>query len=58
MYPALAQEYAVALVPFLLEGVAAVPGMMQVDGVHPSAAAQETILDNVWPHVAPLLRPR
>ncbi len=58
MYPALAQQYEVALVPFLLEGVAAVPGMMQVDGVHPSAAAQGTILDNVWPHVEPLLPPR
>ncbi len=57
LYPALAQEYAVALVPFLLEGVAAVPGMMQIDGVHPSAEAQGTILNNVWAHLEPLLRP-
>jgi acyl-CoA thioesterase-1 len=33
----------VALVPFFLEGVAAEPGMMQADGIHPTAAAQERL---------------
>jgi acyl-CoA thioesterase-1 len=28
---------------------------MQADGIHPTAAAQSQILDNVWPHLAPLL---
>jgi acyl-CoA thioesterase-1 len=29
--------------------------MMQADGIHPSAAAQGRILDNVWAELAPLL---
>ena len=55
IYPALAERYDVALVPFLLEGVAGDPAMMQHDGIHPRAEAQEQMLDNVWPHLEPLL---
>ncbi|MEM7405791.1 MAG: arylesterase [Pseudomonadota bacterium] len=55
MYPALATEYDVALVPFLLEGVATDPALMQRDGIHPTAAAQPLILENVWPHLKPML---
>ena len=43
------------LIPFLLEGVATVPGLMQDDGIHPTAEAQERLLDNVWPTLAPML---
>jgi len=46
----------VAFVPFLLEGVADQPGLMQSDGIHPTAEAQPRILDNVWPVLKPLLR--
>ncbi len=45
----------VPLVPFLLDGVTETPGLMQADGIHPAAAAQPQILDNVWPAVEPLL---
>ena len=44
-----------AFVPFILEGVALEPGMMQEDGIHPTAAAQPRMLDNVWPALLPLL---
>ena len=44
-----------ALLPFLLEGVALQPGMMQADGLHPTAQAQPKVLDNVWPLLRPLL---
>lgn len=44
-----------ALVPFFLEGVGGVPGMMQADGIHPAAKAQQRLLDNVWPSLEPLL---
>ena len=44
-----AQQHDIALVPFLLEGVGGVEGMMQDDGVHPTAAAQTLLLDNAWP---------
>ncbi len=56
VFPRLAATYEVPLVPFLLENVALEPGMMQEDGIHPTADAQPTILDNVWPELAPLLK--
>ena len=44
-----AEEQGVPLLPFLLEGVGGVDGLMQGDGVHPTAAAQPVLLDNAWP---------
>lgn len=54
-YAELAGTYHTALLPFLLEGVALQPGMLQADGLHPVAAAQSKLLDNVWPVLKPLL---
>ncbi len=45
----------VVLVPFFLELVAEDKSLMQADGVHPNAAAQPLLLDNVWPALMPLL---
>ena len=56
VYEEVAEATGAALVPFLLEGVAASEeGLMQDDGVHPTAAAQLRLLDNVWTVLAPLL---
>lgn len=55
VYLDLAAQQGVALVPFFLEGVAETRELMQADGIHPSAAAQPRILDNVWTALAPLL---
>jgi acyl-CoA thioesterase-1 len=55
VYADLAMDKKVALVPFFLEGVGGVAGMMQADGIHPTAAAQPLMLDNVWPTLQPLL---
>ncbi|ATJ83861.1 arylesterase precursor [Halomonas beimenensis] len=55
VFQRLADRYSVPLVPFLLEGVALDHGLMQADGIHPTAAAQPAILANVWPALAPLL---
>lgn len=55
VFPKVAEEYGAALVPFMLEGVAGVPSMMQSDGIHPTTAAQPRLLDNVWPTLKPLL---
>ena len=55
LFPEVADAWNAPLVPFLLEGAAAVEGMMQRDGIHPNAAAQPTLLDNVWPVLEPLL---
>ena len=49
MYRDLSEEFNVPLVPFLLEGVALDPALMQDDGLHPVAAAQPKLLENVWP---------
>src|SRR4030042_493718 len=57
IYSELARAHDTALVPFLLEGVALAPGLMHPDGIHPRAAAQPRLLDNVWPHLEPLLKP-
>lgn len=56
IYEDLAERHDVARVPFFLEGVGGVDGMMQNDGIHPVAAAQPVMLENVWPHLEPLLR--
>ena len=50
-----AQAKQVALVPFFLEGVGGVPGMMQADGIHPNVTAQPVLLENAWPVLRPLL---
>ena len=49
MYRDAARNFNVPLVPFLLEGVAQDPTLMQDDGLHPLAAAEPKVLDNVWP---------
>ncbi|WP_431483935.1 arylesterase [Pseudomonas solani] len=55
VYQDLASARQVPLVPFFLEGVGGVEGMMQADGIHPAASAQSKLLDNVWPTLKPLL---
>ncbi|MDH1262855.1 MULTISPECIES: arylesterase [unclassified Pseudomonas] len=55
VYPKVAEESGSALVPFVLEGIGGVPGMMQDDGLHPSIEAQPVLLDNVWPALEPML---
>lgn len=54
-YAELAAAHDAGLVPFFLEGVALQPGLMQADGLHPTAAAQPRLLDNLWPALEPLL---
>lgn len=56
MYQGLAKQFKLPLVPFLLDGVALDPSLMQADGLHPTAAAQPQVLETVWNFVAPMLR--
>jgi acyl-CoA thioesterase-1 len=55
IYPELAREFDVALVPFLLENVALDPALMQQDGIHPNADGQRRLFENVWDVLAGLL---
>lgn len=49
VYTDLAKQYQLPFVPFLLDGVAQDWDLVQADGVHPTAAAQPKLVDNVWP---------
>ena len=53
-FAAVAGETGAVLVPFLLEGID-LETMLQDDGIHPTAAAQPILLENVWRELAPLL---
>lgn len=57
-YRSVARETGVAWVPRFLEGVGDRPELMQSDGIHPAAEAQEKMLDNVWQGLVPLLQDR
>ena len=56
MYASLAKKANAPLVPFLLEGIAENPELFMPDQIHPTAAAQSRIADNVWPVLEPLLK--
>lgn len=51
-----AEKEKVPLVPEILAGVATHPELMQAGGLHPRAAGEPRVLDNVWKGLAPLLR--
>jgi len=55
LYADLARKHKVALVPFLLEGLADRPEMFQADQLHPTALAQAHILEIVWTALEPKL---
>ncbi|MFS2027975.1 arylesterase [Massilia sp. GER05] len=56
MYKDLAGTYKVPLVPFMLDGVAQDAANFQADRMHPLATAHPTILNNIWPQFAPLVK--
>jgi acyl-CoA thioesterase-1 len=51
-----AEESSAALIPFLLEGVAADPELNQPDGIHPTAEGHRILADLVWRTLEPMLR--
>jgi acyl-CoA thioesterase-1 len=55
VYPQLAAELKIPLVPFILEDVALKKELMQGDGLHPNAQGQPLILNKVWKYLKPLL---
>jgi acyl-CoA thioesterase I len=56
IFEQLAEEYGVALVPFLLEGLDDDHSHFLDDRLHPNAEAQPLILDNIWHALEPMLR--
>jgi acyl-CoA thioesterase-1 len=55
MYVRLAKQHEVALLPFLLEPIAAERSNFQADNLHPTAAAQPRLLEHVWTALQPML---
>lgn len=51
IYPTLAERHNLILIPFFLEGVAADPKLNQADGIHPTAAGYEVVLETIYPYV-------
>ena len=56
VYPQLAKELDITLVPFLLEDVALDKDLMQADGLHPNAKAQPILANKIEPYLFPLLK--
>jgi acyl-CoA thioesterase-1 len=52
----LAREKKLPLVPFLLTDIALSPTLLQGDDIHPNAAGQPILVENVWPTLKPLLK--
>ena len=48
IFPAVAQERKVSLLPFLLDGVGGIPALNQADGIHPTAEGQRIIAAHVF----------
>ncbi len=55
IYPELAKELNVPLIPFLLAGVGGRAELNQADGLHPTAAGHKILAENVWVVIKPLL---
>lgn len=58
IYPRVAREMRVPLLPFLLEGVAGDPSLNLADGIHPNAEGHRRVAENLLPHLERLLRER
>ncbi len=57
LYQNLANDYQLVYMPFMLKDVATNKDLMQADELHPNAAAQPVILENILPYVTSLLSP-
>ena len=56
VFKELAREKKTGLIPFLLEGVATEPSLMQADALHPTAEGNRRVAENVFKHLRPMLR--
>lgn len=58
VFPEVAREHAVPLLPFLLDGVGGVQRLNQADGIHPTVEGQELIARSVYAFMRPLVEAR
>lgn len=55
LYPRVAREAGVTLLPFLLQGVAGIDSLEQADGIHPNVRGERIVAENLWRALTPLL---
>ena len=55
IYPAVAKEKNIELIPFLLEGVAGNPDLNLPDGIHPTAEGHRIVMETLWPYISKAL---
>jgi acyl-CoA thioesterase-1 len=56
IYPELAKQNNLPLIPFLLEGVGGIARLNLPDGIHPTAEGHRIVAENVWKVLEPILR--
>jgi acyl-CoA thioesterase I len=57
IYPKLAEQNKISLIPFILEGVGGIPSLNQGDGIHPNEAGNKIILENLWKNLQKIVLP-
>ena len=55
IYPAVAKEKNIELIPFLLEGVAGNPDLNLPDGIHPTEEGHRLVMETLWPYISKAL---
>ena len=56
MYQDVAKEAGIAVLPFLLRGVAGITSLNQQDGIHPNERGEQIVANNVWETLLPVLQ--
>ena len=56
IYPDLASQFSVPLMPFMLAGIFGDPALNLADGFHPNAAGMRVLAASMWPYLEPLLQ--
>ena len=56
IFPTLAAQHDVALIPMLYKNLIHVPGTIQADGIHPTAKGSKMIAETLWPALKPMLK--
>ncbi len=55
IYPAVAAEKNVTLIPFLLENVGGIPELNLPDGIHPTEEGHKIVFETIWPYIESLI---
>ena len=56
IYPDIAQEKGVTLIPFLLENVGGIPELNLPDGIHPTEEGHKIVFETIWPYISEAVR--